>query len=284
MLGDKSHIHRISDFSLYWVAGGNVARQLDLIDNLVAEGRTEFTFEEAKELLGGSRSATSNTLRRLTDNGFLDRVTHGHYAIRPLGSLGTSAVTDDLALAVGAAFGGKQHRIAYATALSGFGLFSHPVRTVMVACEQQVRISQIGNRPLRVVIERVETIHLEADIFERTWRSTLERALLESAMRVDLIGSIDRLVEALANGAREADPDRISQLAKQLGPRGLAGERRLATLAHALDLPLGLQREVGRRQPIIHLDPRDERAVWIDDTFRVVWNVSIDELRAVIDN
>jgi predicted transcriptional regulator of viral defense system len=80
-----------------------MTRQLDLIDSFVATGRNEFTFEEAKELLGCSRGATSNALRGLTEKGLLDRVTHGHYAIRPLGSLGTSAVTDDLALAVGAA-------------------------------------------------------------------------------------------------------------------------------------------------------------------------------------
>jgi predicted transcriptional regulator of viral defense system len=154
----------------------------------------------------------------------------------------------------------------------------------MVACEQQTRISHIGNRPLRVIIERPETIHLEVDVFERSWRSTLERALLESAMRVDLIGGVDRLAEALANGASVADPQRISQLARELGHRGLAGERRLASLAHALDLPLHLNPEVGPRQPVIHLDPRDERSAWSDSVFRVKWNVSIDELRSVIDN
>jgi len=261
-----------------------MARQLDLIDNFVANGRNEFTFEEARELLGGSRGATSNALRRLTEKGLLDRVTHGHYAIRPLGSLGTSAVTDDLALAVGAAFEGKQHRIAYATAVSGFGLLSHPARTVMVACEQQTRISRIGNRALRVIIERPETIHLEADVFERSWRSTLERALLESAMRVDLIGGVDRLAEAVANGASVADPQRISRLAKELGHRGLAGERRLASLAQALELPLHLNPDVGPRQPVIYLDPRDEHNAWSDNVSRVKWNVSIDELRSVIDN
>ena len=51
-----------------------MARQLDLIDNFVANGQNEFTFEEARELLGGSRGATSNALRRLTKNGLLDRV------------------------------------------------------------------------------------------------------------------------------------------------------------------------------------------------------------------
>ena len=40
-----------------------MARQLDLIDNFVANGQNEFTFEEARELLGGSRGAT---LERLT--------------------------------------------------------------------------------------------------------------------------------------------------------------------------------------------------------------------------
>src|ERR1022692_2694831 len=109
-------------------------RQMELVNTLVAEGREAFTFEDARAVLGASAPATANALHRLTENGLVDRLSRGRYAIRPLGSLGTSAATDNLSLAVGAAFEGREHRIAYLSALSELGLLTHPVRTVFVAC------------------------------------------------------------------------------------------------------------------------------------------------------
>jgi len=197
-----------------------MARPPELIDSLVAEGKEEFTFDEARAALDRSPTATANTLRRLQHNGLVNRLGRGHYAIRPLGSLHTSATTDDLDLAVGATFGDRQHRIAYLSALADLGLLSHPVRTITVACTTQVRVPAISGRPLRVVIERAETIHLEAEPIRRSWRSTLDRALFECALRIDLMGGVERLAEALATGATRADPHRLSLLAKAFGPRG----------------------------------------------------------------
>lgn len=261
-----------------------MTRQLALIDTLLADGRDEFTFDEAKAALGVSPAATANALRQLAEKGLVDRLTRGHYAIRPLGSLGTSAVTDDLSLAIGAVFEGRKHRIAYLSALSELGVLNHPVRTVYVACTQQVRFSTVSRRPLRAVVEKPETIHLEAEAVRHSWRSTLERALFECALRVDLVGGAVRLTEALAAGSPEADSTRINALAHAFGARGRAAERRLASLAHALDLPLSLDPAVGKRQPVIRLDPRDDQVEWTDANFRVAWNMTVDELRAVVGN
>jgi predicted transcriptional regulator of viral defense system len=261
-----------------------MVRQLELIDTFLAAGQEEFTFEDAKAALGRSPAATANALRQLNEKGLVDRLTRGHYAIRPLGSLGTSTVTDNLPLAIGATFEGREHRIAYLSALSEIGLLSHPVRTVFVACTQQVRIGTISRRPLRVIVERPETIHLEAEAIGRTWRSSLERSIFESALRVDLAGGVERLAEAVARAAPEADAARIVRLAGAFGPKGLAAERRLGSLALALDLPLRLEPKVAPRQPVIRLDPREDHIEWIDDTFRVAWHTTVNELRAVIDN
>jgi predicted transcriptional regulator of viral defense system len=258
--------------------------QLDVLDTLVTRGQNEFTFHDAHQAWGASVSATANMLRRLGEKGLVDRVLRGHYAIRPLGSLGTSVATEDLALAVGTAFEAYPHRISYASALGELGLLSHPVRTAYVACTKQVRFTTVSRMPLRVVIEQPKTIHLEAESIGKTWRSSLERALFESAMRVDLLGSVERLAEALAAGAREAKPTCVKRLSKAFGARGLAAERRLASLAGALDLPLALAPKVGKRQPIIRLEPRDDQVAWTDARYRVAWNRSVDELRAIIEN
>lgn len=261
-----------------------MVRPLDLVDSLVAEGKADFTFEEARAALNRSPTATANVLRRLQDAGLVDRLGRGRYAIRPLGSLHTSAIADDLALDVGATFVNREHRIAYLSALTDLGLINHPVRTITVACTKQVRARTISRRPLRVVMERADTIHLEAEPIGDSWRSTLERALFECALRVDLTGGIERLTEALTNGAADVDPTRVSLLAHVFGTRGFAAGRRLASLAQVLALPLGLNPAVGPRQRVVGLDPRDERVAWVDDTFRVAWPLTADELRAVAGN
>jgi hypothetical protein len=116
----------------------------------------------------------------------------------------------------------------------------------------------------------------------RSWRSTLERALFESALRVDLAGSVERLAEALSAGANDADPARIERLALSFGARGAAAARRLASLAGALDLPLSLEPRRFPRQSTIRLDPREERIEWCDDRYRVAWNTSVDSLRSIV--
>jgi predicted transcriptional regulator of viral defense system len=261
-----------------------VGGPLQLLDELVAEGRGEFTFGEARARLGASSTATANALRRLSDKGLVDRVVRGRYAIRPLGSLGTSAAAEDLGLAVGAAFVGREHRIAYLTALGELGALSHPVPPVFVACTEQVRRQAISRRPLRVVIERPKTIHLEAEPTGHSWTSTLQRALFECALRVDLCGGVERLAEALVGSVGQVDAGRIVPLVRAFGARGRAAERRLASLADALDLFLGLKPEVDRRRPVIRLDPRDRHVDWIDERYRVAWNMTPDELRAVVSN
>ncbi len=261
-----------------------MSTQLELIDTLVSKGHNEFTFEEAREALGASPSATANALRRLTQKGLVDRVIRGHYAVRPLGSLGTSSATEDLSLAVGAAFDGYTHRIAYFSALSEHGLLSHPVRAVCVACTQQVKFSTVSRRPLKLVIEQPKTIHLETEAVGRSCRSSLDRALFECALRVDLAGGVDQLAEAVANGASNADATRITGLGEAFGARGSAALRRLASIATALDLPLHLDPNVGKRQPIIRLDPRDHTVEWTDDKYRVSWNRTVGELRAIVEN
>jgi len=259
-------------------------RQLDLLDTFVARGQSEFTFHDAYQALGTSASATANMLRRLNEKGLVDKLIRGHYAIRPLGSLGTSATTEDLGQAVGAVFDGYPHRIAYASALSELGLLNHPVRVVYVACTKQVRFTAVSCRPLRTIIEQHKTIYLEAEQLGKTWRSSLERALFESAMRIDLIGSVERLTEALAAGASEANPERIKRLSKAFAARGLAAERRLASLATSLALPLELSPQVHKRQPVVRLDPRDADVIWTDERYRVAWNRDVDELRAIVSN
>jgi predicted transcriptional regulator of viral defense system len=71
-------------------------------------------------------------------------------------------------------------------------------------------------------------------------------------------------------------------LANAFGPKGRAAERRLASLSEALELPLDLDPRLPARRPVIRLDPSDSRVEWLDERYRVAWNVDADELRSVV--
>jgi hypothetical protein len=91
------------------------------------------------------------------------------------------------------------------------------------------------------------------------------------------------LAEGVSNGGTDADPARLLELGRVFGPRGLAAVRRIASLAYALETPFPLVPSVESRQPMIRLDPGDDHTEWLDLRFRVAWNVTVDELRAVVE-
>ena len=260
-----------------------MTRSLDLVDTLVATGREDFTFEDACSILAAPAPTTAKVLRQLRAQGLVDRLSRDHYVVRPLGLLGTSTTADDLPLAVAAAFGDRLHRIAYASALGELGMLTHPVRTITVACVRQVRRPSLGSRPLHVVIERETTIHLGAEAVGRSWRSGIERAIFDCALRVDLAGGPYFLAEGLVRAAPTVQARHLAPLVAAFGPRGRAAERRVASLARALDLPLALDPRVGADRPVIRLDPDDDHIEWVDARYRVAWSVTIDELRNVVE-
>jgi predicted transcriptional regulator of viral defense system len=121
---------------------------LQLVDDLVAEGKTHFTFSEVVPRTGRSPSATANLLRRMAAAGLVDRVRRGHYVVRQIGVLGTRAAAEDIAIAVAAAFSGYVHRIAYRSALDEHELLTHPVRTIYVGTPKRMRVQSLSGRPL----------------------------------------------------------------------------------------------------------------------------------------
>lgn len=256
-------------------------RGLALLDEFVAEGRTLVSSRDVALRLGVSAQSASNVLRRLMREGLLDRVGRGRYVIRALGVLGTPAAAEDLATAVGAAFSGIPHRIAYRSALDELELLVHPARTITVASTQRVRQATLSRRPLSVVLERKDAIHVGAEVTNSSWVSSVERALLDAAARPRLVGGATVLAEAITAAGRNADPERITSYAAMLGWG--AALRRIGSIADRLKVD-GL---AGRLSPLrsptsdVDLDPsRIRGSHWRDSRWWVRWMVSPAELGA----
>lgn len=251
------------------------------LDERLAIGKTTLTSRELQEELGLSPAAASGLLARWRRAGLVDRVAHGRYVIRQIGLLGTRASSEDVALAVAALVDGRAHRIAFHSALDFHGLLTRPVRTVQVASPHRFASTEVSGRPLKVVLERADTVGIgteEAGFGARV--SNLERALLDAAARPDLVGGYFPLAEALA--ASRPDPDRLRNLAEELsaGP----ALRRVGSLVDCLELA-GL---AGKLKPLtppewdLDLDPdlRESSGGFRDGRWHIRWPV---EPRSVAD-
>ncbi len=256
---------------------------LEFVDDLVADGRTHFTFAEACARLGRSPGATANMLRRLVHSGLVDRVRRGHYVVRSLGVLGTRAVAESLPLAVAAAFADLPHRIAYRSALDEHDLISHPSRTVQIACTRRVRAAQLSGRPLRTILEAEGVIDVGSQPRGDSNVSDIDRALLDAAARPELVGGAAVLAEALASAGSKTDPQRLTYYAARLN--WAPALCRIGSLADALELGAlaGKLSPLSSRGFDIALEPRAGAPIaWRDARWRVRWAQPLDELANVV--
>lgn len=257
---------------------------LKLADDLIAEGTSSFTFDEAQRRLARSRTATASVLKRMLDAGLVDRVRHGHYVLRPLGVLGTPSTAEDVALAVGAAFKGMPHRMGYRTALDEHDLLIHPARTIHVAASRMIRARSLSGQSLRVIQEPERSIHIGAMKCGDSWVSDLERALLDAARRPRLVGGAEVLAQAIAAAAADVDVEKLTRHAIDLN--WSSAVRRLGSLADALELG----QLAGALMPIhpiradLDLEPGTRlKTVWRDSRWYLRWSRSIEELAAVTE-
>lgn len=262
-----------------------MTKGLKLLDQLVAAGRNSVTPAWVMEHTGMSREASVNLLTRLVAAGLLDRVGHGHYAVRQFGVLGTSAAAEDLALAVGALFEGRPHRIAFRSALQYWNMLTRPWTVIQVACSLRVGHKSLSGRPLRIVHESPGTLSVGAVSLQHRARiSDAERALLDCAARLDLAGGIETVAEALMSG-ESFDVGRLAAHAKELG----AGPaiRRIGSLAENMgleEIAFGLEGILPGTISDIELDPSvnrrrfDPKQGFRDGKWRVRWRMTREDL------
>jgi predicted transcriptional regulator of viral defense system len=257
---------------------------LKLADDLVAEGITSFSFEEAQRRLERSPTATASVLKRMLALGLVDRVRHGHYVIRPLGVLGTPSTAEEVSLAVGAAFKNIPHRIGYRSALDEHDLIVHPARTIQVAASKTIRAKSLSGQALRLIREPENSISIGAIKCGESWVSDLERSLLDAARRPKLIGGAEVLAQAVTAAAAEIDSEKLTRYAIDLDwPSAI---RRLGSLADALKLPnlSGTLLPIQAIRADLDLEPGTKtKTAWRDSRWHLRWSQSIEELAAVTE-
>lgn len=258
---------------------------LALVNGIMAKDKSTFTFDEARQYLERSSGATANVLRRLRNAGLVDRVRHGHYAIRSFGMLDIPAAVEDTSLAVGAAFKHRVHRIGYRSALDEHSLITHPTRSIHVAAAASIRAKSLWVRPLHVVLEPKHIIGIGAKKLGESWVSDLERTLLDCAHRPNLVGGVGILVEAVYMAQADVDVDKLMRYARTLN--WASAIRRIGSLADALEME-NLSNALKPIRPVrsdLELEPGcEDRIVWRDHRWHLRWRCRVDELTAITNN
>jgi predicted transcriptional regulator of viral defense system len=256
---------------------------LELLDQFVSEGLTQFTSADAAARLGRSLASTGNLLGRLVRDGLLDRVRRGHYAIRQLGTLGTAAAAENVLHAVAAGFAHVPHRVAYRTALDQLDLLAHPSRSIQVALAKPTRSKTLSGRRLTIVQETDAALSVGAKKQNGVYISDLERSLLDAAARPELVGGVAILAEAISAAASKGvDVATLMTYARALswGP----ALRRIGSIADTLHI-VGLSerlKPLAKPTSDIDLEPGHDTSTYRDSKWWVRWDQPPSELQNVV--
>ena len=208
----------------------------------------------------------------------MDRVASGRYAIRQLGTLGTSAVWDDLGSTVAALFFNRAHRIGFLTALDHHGLLVRPVRPIQVASPFRPGEESLSGRPLRVVRESEATVLIGTQPLGPARLATVERALIHTASKPQLTGGASRLAEALGGAGATTS---LRELAVEI--KAGAAYRRIGSIAHALSLRVAEGLEPPPWHSLVELDRRARgQGGWTDTAWGIAWPYPLSDLQAVV--
>ncbi|MEX2424924.1 MAG: type IV toxin-antitoxin system AbiEi family antitoxin domain-containing protein [Acidimicrobiia bacterium] len=251
-----------------------MSKTLRTLDFLARERRV-FTAAEFREHYGGSPTNAANALKRAIRDGMIERVAHGSYAIREVGRLSTDSSTEDVLLALASVLGGRDHRIAYLTALELHSLLLYPPTEVQVALTSPTRTTHVSGRSFRQVIEVPRYLKVGASqTTHGCLVSDLPRALLDAARRPDLIGGVDTIVNALQL-AGQVDTHTIVEYADKLDSHPAL--RRLGSMSVAAgryDIASVIRSNTTLPVTPIAIDPSSpsEDVTWLDPAWNVAWD------------
>lgn len=266
------HKYILYTINVYNMHMATKAKIIHHVDDLAANGRYSLTSRDVVNQLGISPQSATNALSRLVRDGVLDRVSRGHYATRQIGTLGTRAASENIALAVGAAFSNGPHRISHRSALAYHGLIVHPARKIQVSFARRVVMSEVSGRRLVPILETSRTIEIGSELIEGGARvSTVDRSILECANRPALAGGWGAIAQALQTG-RSHQPT-LERLARELNM--YPALRRIASISDVVGTggrDWRVRMPKGATRPI-PLDPSDSADAdpWVDSKWMVAW-------------
>ncbi len=210
--------------------------EASFLTTMAAKGKDIFTTRDAYDILGESK-ATRDTLERLIDKGWLERIEKGKYLIVPLEAGPDRTWTED-------AFVIARHlvrpsMVAYWSALNYWNLTEQVPRVTYVqttARKENRRPNVLG---MKFQIVRVKPRKFFGDHVYHVGESAVrvtdrEKTILDGLDRPDLSGGGVEIVKGLREGDGELNWERLTEYVRRFGSGTVV--KRLGFLAEALGL------------------------------------------------
>jgi len=203
-----------------------------LLTTLAARDKDIFNTDDAYDVLGEGR-ATRETLERLAEKGWLERVEKGKYLIVPLEAGPDRSWTEDAFVIAHHLV--KPAAVAYWTALNHWNLTEQVPRVTYVQTparkeNRRPEVLGIRFRIVRIKGERLFGLHrfTAVDVTDR------EKTVIDCLDRPELSGGVVEVAGGLREGDGEFDWNRMTGYLRRFGSGAVV--KRLGFLAEALEL------------------------------------------------
>lgn len=241
---------------------GNPARTLSeresyLLSTLSAAGRTVFTVDDARAVLGAPDASVRKLLHRLHRKRWIRRLERGKYLILPLAAGPEPRWAEHEYLIAASLI--EPYYLAYATALSYYGYSERPLNPIIIATTRRKRPVTIDNITYRFVTQPPHKFfgHTPISLLGSTIQmAEREKAIADGFDRPDLAGGVLEPAKGLWFGSEELDWGKLVTYTLRL--RNQAAARRLGFWIELLGLgdeTILSRLEVGRGHSYARLEP-----------------------------
>lgn len=210
--------------------------EASFLTTVAAKGKEIFATEDAYDVLGEDR-ATRDTLDRLVDKGWLERIEKGKYLIVPLEAGPDRTWSEDAHVVAGHLV--SPSMVAYWSALNYWNLTEQIPRItyVQTTARKENRTPTVLGMKFRIVRVKPEkffggyTYHAGDSPVQVTDR---EKTIVDCLDRPDLTGGVAEVVKALDAGDGDIDWARLTRYLRRFGSGAVV--KRLGFLVESLEL------------------------------------------------
>ena len=254
---------------------------------LAEQKRREIDRSEIIQMLGVAPKAADKVIESLRRKGWLERASWGKYLLIPPDQ-GPDALGESNLLALASRIADPYY-IGYGSAAAHYGLTTQHRRLVFLVTAVRVRGRQVGEGRVRIVKPRPRKFFgfRPVDILGYSvMMSDREKTAIDCIDRPELAGGVGEAVSILAAACRHLDWPKAGDYLERIGSTALI--RRFGWVMDHVNAPVPadireklLQRAA--RGSRTWMGPNPSRtvpdAIGYDKTWRVLINVSSDELR-----
>lgn len=240
-------------------------------------------------MLGGTTKAADHVIESLRRKGWLERATWGKYLLVPPDQ-GPDAIGDSNLLALASRIT-ERYYIGFGTAAAHYGLTTQHRNTIFLVTPGRLRGRNLGDSRIKMITQAASKFFgfepVDA-LGYKVMMSDREKTAIDCIDHPDMAGGVGEAAAILATASRRFDWIKAADYLERIGSGALV--RRFGWLLDYLkaDLPpdarARLLRLAGKsRKTWLGADPARARAIkgaiGFDETWRVLVNVTADELR-----